>query len=151
MKSARGQILSFVEGNFGTRAIVDVDAAAACPRCASGKGCGAALFTDSARQVEVSIPPDMNLSAGDFVEVSLSPDNLLHAALIVYGLPLISALLAVALAYGLSFGDMAASLAALSGLLFGAAIARRRLGEHRCLQRFIPTISRRLQEGEVPG
>lgn len=151
MNSAEGQIRSFVEGNFGIRAIIDVDVAAACPRCASGKGCGAALFTESSRQVEASIPPEMSLLVGDFVEVSLSSDNLLRAALIVYGVPLISALLPVALAYALSFSDVAASLAALAGLLFGVTIARRWVESDRCLQRFMPTISRRLDQSEVLG
>ena len=151
MNSARGQVLSFVEGSFGTRAVVDVDDAAACPRCASGKGCGAALLTASARQVEASIPPELSISVGDFVEVSLSSDHLLRAALIVYGWPLAAALVAVALAYAGSFGDLAAAFAALAGLLTGGTIARRMVGKNRCLRRYVPVISRHLQNSEVPG
>jgi sigma-E factor negative regulatory protein RseC len=149
MNNAQGRIHSFVHDNSGTRVVVDVDAAEACPRCAAGKGCGAALFTNSGRRVEASVPDDLSLDAGDVVELSLAPDSLLRAALIVYGLPLIGAVAAVSIAWGLSLGDVAASISALAGLLLGLAIARRHLGKQRCLRQFVPTISRRLQKCEV--
>ena len=104
MNSTHGQIHSFVDDSFGTRVVVEVDAAEACPRCAAGKGCGAALFASSGRRVEVSVPENLSLAAGDIVEISLAPDNLLRASLIVYGLPLMGAVVAVSVAYGLSLG-----------------------------------------------
>ena len=149
MNSTHGQIHSFVDDSFGTRVVVEVDAAEACPRCAAGKGCGAALFASSGRRVEVSVPENLSLAAGDIVEISLAPDNLLRASLIVYGLPLMGAVVAVSVAYGLSLGDVAASIAALSGLFLGLATARRRLGKQHCLRQFVPVISRRLQKGGV--
>jgi len=149
MNNAQGQIHSFVHGSDEARAVVDVDAAEACPRCASGKGCGAALFANSGQRVEVPVPKSLSLAVGDIVEISLTPDNLLRAALIVYGLPLTGAIIAALVAYGLSLGDAAASLAALAGLFLGLATARRFLGKQQCLRQFVPTISKRLQESGV--
>lgn len=151
MHKPQGQVLSFVHDDLGSRAVVDVVAGVACPRCASGKGCGAALFANAGRRVEASVPEDLIVSAGDVVEISLAPDNLLRAALIVYGIPLLGALLAAAVAYGFSLGDVAAAVAALAGLFSGLVIARRRLDRQRCLRQFIPTISKCLQTGVAPG
>lgn len=149
MNNARGQILSFVEDDKGSRAVVGVAAGAACARCAAGKGCGAALFAGTTRRVEASVPQGLNLAVGDFVELSLRSDELLRAAFIVYGLPLLTAVIAVTLAYFFSLDDRFAAYVALAGLLSGAVIARQQLRKHRCLRRFVPTIAGRLDSAEA--
>ena len=74
--------MSLVDSADGVRAVVEVKVAASCPRCASGKGCGAGIFTASgsaAQPVEASVRKGLDLSEGDVVEISLAPDNLLQA------------------------------------------------------------------------
>jgi len=138
--------VSLVDSTNGARAVVIVDVAAACPRCAAGKGCGAGLFASggSNRQIEATIRPGLDIAEEDIVEIVLAPDNLLQAAIIVYGLPMLGAVGAAAIAYALSLGDAAAAVAALLGLGSGLAISRWRLRQTDCLQRFVPIIERRL-------
>ncbi len=139
--------MSLIDSADGVRAVVDVDIVVSCPRCASGKGCGAGIFTangDSAQPVEASVRTGLDLREGDVVEISLAPDNLLQAAIIVYGWPMLGAIIGAALAYGFSFGDAAAALAALIGLGAGLIVSRWRLRQRSCLRRFVPVVERRV-------
>jgi len=138
--------VSILDGGADISAVVHVDTAIACPRCAAGKGCGAALFGagSGSGQVEASIRPGLSVVEGDVVEIALAPDNLLEAAFIVYGLPLIGGVVAAALAFGLSLGDAAAAVAVLAGLGAGVLAGRQRLRQTQCLQRFTPTVVKRV-------
>ncbi len=149
MDNPRGTVLSLVDGPDGARAIVNVDAAVACPRCAAGKGCGAGLFASDGgkRQVEASVRPDIEVAANDVVEIVLAPQNLLRAAFIVYGLPLLGAAAGAAIAYTMSLGDAGAALAAVAGLAAGLVLGRWRLRKATCLQRFLPIVERRIAVG----
>ncbi len=136
--------MSLDDSAAGVRATVAVELASACPRCAAGKGCGAGIFTAGAsrRQVEASVRPGLKLAVDDVVEVSLAPNNLLQAATIVYGLPMLGAIVAAAFAWWLSLGDAAAAVAALLGLGSGLAVGRWRLRQPGCLRRYVPTVER---------
>lgn len=149
MDNPKGKVVSLVDRADGVRAIVNVEVAVACPRCAQGKGCGGGLLTgsDSDRQIEATIRSGLDIAENDFVEISLAPDNLLRAAAIVYGLPMLGALAGAAVAYALSLGDAAAAVAALLGLCFGIAVGRRRLRRTDCLRRFVPSVEKRLGAG----
>lgn len=146
MDNPTGIIHSVESYAFGLRATVDVDAAAVCARCASGKGCGAGLMLGSGtvRRVEASVDPGITLAAGDQVELILATEKVLSATLIVYGLPLSGALIAAILAYVLGFDDAAAALAAIIGLAIGLLFARRQLRRKDCLQHFVPHVQKRL-------
>jgi sigma-E factor negative regulatory protein RseC len=146
MDNPKGRVVSLVDRADGMRALVSVDVVAACPRCAAGKGCGAGLFADGARErrVEAIIPAGLDVAADDDVEITLAPDNLLQAAFIVYGLPMLGAIVAAAIAYALSLSDAAAAAAALLGLATGLVLGRWRLRQTECLRRFVPAIARRL-------
>ena len=128
--------------------MVDVDALAICPRCAEGKGCGAGLFGSSPaeRRVEALVSPGSSISIGDTVSLSLGSRNLLRAAIIVYGWPLLGAAAAALLAEVSGRGDVGAALVALVGLAVGAIIVRFRLGHRDCLTRFVPTVVGRVGE-----
>lgn len=91
--------------------------------------------------------PDMDLAEGDLVEIALAPNNLLRAALIVYGLPLLGAVVAATLAYTWTLGDASAAGAALLGLTVGIVLGRWRLRQEACLRHFVPSIEKRLGEG----
>jgi len=149
MENPKGRVLSLSNGADGARAIVSVEVAAACPRCAAGKGCGAGLITGAGRdrQVEAKIRPGLAVAENDLVEIALAPDNLLRAAAIVYGLPMLGAVAAAAIAYAFSLGDAAAALAALAGLACGLAVSRWRLQQGSCLRRFVPSVQARLEAG----
>jgi sigma-E factor negative regulatory protein RseC len=144
MDNPKGRVLSLVGSADGVRAIVAVDGAQACPRCAAGKGCGAGIFSaaDSERQVEASVPEGLGPRVGDIVEISLAPNNLLRAALIVYGIPMLGALVGAVIAYAASLGDAGAAAAALLGLGFGLVVSRWRVRQASCLRRFTPSIER---------
>lgn len=88
------------------------------------------------------MPEGLNPTVGDMVEISLAPDNLLRAALIVYGIPMLGALAGAMMAYAASLGDASAAVAALLGLGLGLVISRWRVRQASCLQRFTPTIER---------
>jgi len=147
MDNPTGTIISLVAGEQGRRALVDVDAGPACPRCAAGKGCGAGLLigNDQLRRVAAAVGDDRALAAGDRVELVMATDTVLRAALIVYGLPLLGAVGAAALAYLLALGDAAAALAAITGLVSGLLAGRWQLHRGGCLQQFVPLVGRRLQ------
>lgn len=146
MDNPVGKIQSIHETPKGRRLTVAVDAGVACPRCAAGKGCGAGLLggPEKSRMVEAQAADQLSLSVGDTVRLRLSAANLLSAALIVYGLPLLGVLLGAALSFWLGFGDVAAVVAAITGAVVGAALGRQRLGQSGCLQDFVPQVEERL-------
>jgi sigma-E factor negative regulatory protein RseC len=147
MDNPTGKIQSLIASNGAVRAVVEVDVSKACPRCAAGKGCGAGLFTGSGRKrsVEAIVGEHLSLAEGDSVEISLASDNLLKAALIVYGMPLIGAIAAAGLAYLLQLGDSAAAVAAVLGLMSGLLAGRWLLSRDECLENFVPYVEKRLQ------
>lgn len=123
-----------------------VERSTVCARCAAGKGCGAGLLggKSSPARVEVKVPPSMQLQVGDRVSLSLDPADLLGAALLVYGLPLVGVVAALAIG-GLvtngPLGDVSALGLAITGLLAGLLAGRYRISRNRCLDRFVPKIS----------
>lgn len=151
MDNPTGKIQSLIDDNGDLRAVVEVDVSKACPRCAAGKGCGAGLFTGSSRKrrVEAVVGEHMSLAEGDSVEIRLASDNLLKAALIVYGMPLSGAIAAAALAYLLQMGDTAAALAAVGGLVSGLLVGRWRLSRGGCIESFVPYVEKRLQSPQT--
>ena len=146
MKNPQGTIVEIVRDAGGVRAVVEVETAAVCARCASGRGCGAGLMSGRSgkRRIEVSIAPGLELADGDGVGIELAPGNVLRAALLVYGLPLAGAICGAALAFLNALGDGAAAALAIAGLFAGALVSRHRLASASCLARFTPAVSRRI-------
>ena len=150
MDNPQGKVVGFVSSSSGRCAVVAVDAAEACPRCAAGKGCGAGIFTSSGktRRIEVPLMADQQLNEGDIVGLELAAREVLHASWIVYGLPLAGAAIAAASAYLLGFGDAGTAVLALVGLAAGFQAGRRRLRRVDCLEAFTPVITDRLTTGD---
>lgn len=142
IQSPRGTVISVQQDSKGAHALVEVDARAICPRCRDGKGCGAGVFgaSRSERRINALLSPGSTVQKGDSVSLSLGSRNLLQAATIVYGWPLLGSASAALLAYGAGLGDVGGALAALAGLLVGGVLVRRKLGQADCLSRFVPTI-----------
>ncbi len=146
MQNPHGHIIAIRPDNS---AVVEIAAAVACERCASGKGCGAGLLGKQPgdRHVEAIVAANLHLKNGDEVGISLQPNNVLRAAVIVYGYPLLGALAAAGFAYALGLNDVAAALAALAGLVGGFLVAKWRLKSARCLREFTPVIVEHFSAG----
>ena len=95
------------------------------------------------RRIEVHLAPGLALREGDSVQLDLAPDDILHAALIAYGLPLAGAVLGAGAAWLANAGDLGAALAALAGIGAGLLAARNRLRHTACPQRFTPVVTSR--------
>ncbi len=143
IESPRGKVISILRDSESVRVIVAVEAGAICPRCAEGKGCGAGIFgsSTSMRRIEATLAPGIDVSEGETVSLSLGSKNLLQAAGIVYGWPLLGATAGALLAFFSNLGDAGAAVLALLGLAAGAVLARMRLGHKNCLTRFAPTVT----------
>ena len=88
----------------------------------------------------------MYLRAGDQVNLELSPESLLRASILVYGLPLvgvIAALLFGRLIVG-PLDDATAIGLAIVGLVTGLLAGRMHISRDQCLERFVPAIAGRL-------
>jgi len=140
MDSPIGKIVSIGPGS----ATVAVERTAACPRCAAGKGCGAGLLSGTTRpaMLEVSISPNLSLSEGDEVRLTLEPSHLLRASLLVYGLPLAGIILMLVAGWFISspLSDPEAIAYAIAGLAAGLVAGRWQLNRRDCLKQFVPTI-----------
>ena len=128
-------------------ATVTVERAVACARCAAGKGCGAGLLSGKSKSAQfvVPVPESMHLRTGDRVSLELSPENLLRASFLVYGLPLFGAVIALMLGWIFvgTLSDPTAIVLAIVGLGAGWLAGRARIGRDRCLAQFIPRIATR--------
>ena len=146
MASPQGRILSIYSDADPPCVAVEIAAAPICARCASGKGCGAGIFSGDKkpRIVDALLARGVAVREGDWVSVELAPENLLHAALLVYGLPLTGAIVASAAAWLLGASDLIAAAMAVAGTGVGLMTGRMRLRKARCLRSFIPTVTARL-------
>ena len=146
MDTPRGRVLSVHDGAAHRHALVEVDASLRCARCAAGKGCGAGLLGGDGRlrQVDALIQPGVRVHEGDEVRIELAPDSLLRAAWIVYGMPLVGALVGAGIAWAAGANDLGAAGAALGGIIVGVLSGRASLRRASCLQRFTPTVTARL-------
>lgn len=79
-----------------------------CNACATGK---------PPRSMDVSIMTNTELAIGRIVTINISLPNAVHVALLVFGLPLLLALIAGGL--GLSYGEPFAILCGVGGLATG--------------------------------
>jgi sigma-E factor negative regulatory protein RseC len=153
MNEPQGRILELLRDgggeSDGVLALIEVDTEAVCPRCAEGRGCGAGIFSGAGRvrRVEARIPHGLDVAVGDVVRVVLAPEQVLRAAMIVYGIPLAGAAVGALGAYQLGLGDAGAALLALVGLATGLSIGKSRLRRQDCLARFTPSISGRVAAG----
>ena len=128
-------------------ATVTVSRLVACARCAAGKGCGAGLLggNPAPAEIQVQVPESMTLRVGDQVTLELSPDSLLKASFLVYGLPLLGVVVILIIGWLVAgpLNDVTAIALAIVGLLAGLTTGRARLGQNRCLEQFMPSISSR--------
>lgn len=142
MNTTIGKVLRVSGEGSRRNALVEVRADTVCARCAAGKGCGAGLFgkRETLRQVAVRVPERASIHEGDSVRLVMQPRDLLVASAIVYGWPLAGGVLGALFAWWLGGSDAQAAVTALAGIGAGAWLARRRMKDAACLQRFTPRI-----------
>lgn len=126
-------------------------ASTVCPRCASGRGCGAGLVGPSKRNVTLTarIAEGERIAVGARVLLSLESTSLVRAALCLYGAPLAGLLLGSGLALLLleAASDAAALLWGAAGLATGAVVGRVWSRRDPCISSATPTISAEPQGG----
>lgn len=146
MEQAFGRVTAIKTAGSPSSAEVEVRGGVSCARCASGRGCGAALLGASNKRLRVAarIASGVSVRQGDEVCMELASRRLLQASWLVYGLPLVAALVASAAAYLAGLPDLYTALAALVGGGAGVVFARSRLRKTACLRQFMPTIVGRL-------
>ena len=113
-----------------------------CARCAAGKGCGAALLgrKGGRRQLLVAVNRETSIQEGDRVRLMLAPRHLLRAASLAYGLPLIAALAAAAVAFNVNASDAVTGAAAMLGFAAGFLVSHRRFRAADCLRNLAPAV-----------
>lgn len=126
---ARATVLSLEASNGKAYAELIVEAAPACQRCASGRGCGAGAFRGRREscQVRVEVPDGLGLSAGDVVNVEAGGQSLLRASAAAYGLPLAGMLAGAVTGALLSQSEGPVIAFAVLGLVAGFAAGKRSL------------------------
>ena len=149
MHQPEGRVLSVDASVEPAQCVVEVAASFHCTRCSAGKGCGAGLLAGHAEshRVDALVASPLVLQAGDRVRLELTADNLLRAAVLVYGVPLVGALVGAALAWWVGAGDVVAVLLAIACAMAGAAIVHLRLRRRACLRQFTPLVTARLDAG----
>lgn len=141
MTSARGQVIRINDAPASLT--VRVQAAAGCARCAAGRGCGAGLGSSGPRSFDIELPLSRDaasLRVGDSVALDLEPGNLLRAALLAYGVPLLGAALLAAVAYAMGASEPVAAGSALLGLVAGMLASGYRSRQGPCLDRMAPRV-----------
>lgn len=116
----------------------------ACQSCSARHGCGqkalAAMSSGQSRQLRVSNTLDAR--PGDEVTVAIAPASLLQASFLIYAVPLLVMVIAVAVTGAwLPEAELAAILSAVVGLAAGLLIARR--VSHRCPGDYEPVMTAR--------
>jgi len=151
MDNPRGRILSLTHDANPPRAVVEVTTSLRCARCVAGKGCGAGLIGGSSepRRIDAQVASGLDLREGDEVRIELAPDDLLHASLLAYGLPLAGAVIGAGIAWASGLGDLGAAVAALAGVALGIFAGRRRLRLKGCLDQLTPRVTERLVSGSA--
>ena len=142
MQQALGRVIAIQTTTAPRCAEVEVSDTLKCARCASGRGCGAALLgaSNKNRRIVARVGPGIELQEGDEVRMELESRRLLRASWLVYGIPLAAALITSAAAHFAGLRDPFTAVAALIGLGAGMGIARSRLRRTTCLEQFTPTI-----------
>jgi len=143
MDRPRGRIIELIPGSVPRCAVVEVVTTVTCPRCASGRGCGAGLTGGNGvpRRVDAVLPAHLEVGDGDDVWLEFPSQNLLRAALIVYGLPLAGMLVVAGGTYLAGSSDLQAVAATLLAGLGGVATGRAYLQRRGCLRRFMPRVT----------
>ncbi len=127
---------------FDGGAWVETDAEKGCGGCSARHGCGSRLLSSRRSAPRLALYTDETLRVGDRIRIGLPAARFLQGALIVYGGPLLTAILAGGLAEWLTApGSNSVPLAFVAGLALGVLGSRHalRIRQRRYLPRLIAT------------
>nr|WP_299241931.1 SoxR reducing system RseC family protein [uncultured Halomonas sp.] len=129
----RGVVVALFAGG----AWVEARSQSGCNGC-TRSGCGTGLLRRR-RPSNLAVYTDTPLCIGNRVRLGISSTRFLHGTLIVYGLPLLTAVLAGGLAEMLlSPGQLAVPFAFAGGLFVGCLLSRHQLQRHQ--RRYQPIL-----------
>lgn len=115
-----------VVSSAGGVAQVESTEKSGCGGCASSSSCGVSglgkYFAHNRKTIEVQC--DVNVRAGDELQLSLSEGDLLKAGLLAYLLPTVLALAGAGSAVAFGLGDIGAVLGAANGMALGFMLGR---------------------------
>jgi len=114
---------------------------ASCGECSSKASCGSVKFFKSAIDKEniIKVKNNLDLEAGDSVQLGLAPSKLIQGALLVYIFPLFSLFLFAALGK-LWGGEGLSILAGLSGLFVALLLVKKFIAQKTISERFLPKV-----------
>lgn len=117
---------------FTGGAWVETEPKAGCSGCAAQQGCASGLLARWRRTPRLALLTDDRLHVGERVTIGLPAGRFLQGALIVYGWPLLLAIIAGGLAERLSSaGHISVPLAFVGGLILGLLASRFQLHRHQ--------------------
>lgn len=117
---------------FTGGAWVETEPKAGCNGCAAQQGCASGLLARWRRTPRLALLTDERLHVGERVRIGLPAGQFLRGALIVYGWPLLLAIVAGGLAERLSsVGHVSVPLAFIGGLALGFFASRFQLRRHQ--------------------
>ena len=113
----------------GEYAVVQTERRGACGHCATREGCGVQLLDRliSTRVCRLSVLNKLDARVGDNVQIGIAEGSVVVGALLVYAVPLLFVLLALALAvvvFGPETSDLIAILSGLTGFFIGLITTR---------------------------
>ncbi|WP_242822239.1 SoxR reducing system RseC family protein [Peptoanaerobacter stomatis] len=131
----------------GKNAIVRVNRSNACGTCTA-----CSMGMENKKFIELTVSNTVNASEKDIVELDMETPNILLAAFIMYGIPLISMLFGVMLGYYVLFKEnvLASVISAFVFLIISFVAIRLNEEKIKASSKFFPTISRKIPQEYTP-
>ena len=112
-----------------------------CGECSSKASCGSVRLFKSAidKEYTIKVENNIDLKAGDSVQLGLAPSKLIQGALLVYLFPIFSLFLFAALGK-LWGGEGLSILAGLGGLFVALLLVKKYIAQKTITERFSPKV-----------
>ena len=136
---------------IGSQLVLQAQTQSACGSCSASKGCGTSVLSKVIGRKFTRFEAENNIDAevGDTVMDGISEDALLRGSMVMYVVPIMSMLVfSLAANYFLEaavgYRDLAIAASGLTGLIFGALLAKRYFQRQSSRQRFTPVVLRKI-------
>ena len=127
----------------GNNALVRVIRSSACGKC---NACG--MGADGKKFIDLTVLNTVDANLHDIVELNMDSPNILLAAFIVYGIPLIAMLTGIVSGYYILFKENVLYSTILAFVMLGLSFVMIRLNEDKIKSsnKFLPTMSRKISD-----
>lgn len=117
----------------------------ACAQCSAKKGCGQAVLAQFGREpgyLNVSLrgQASQNYQLNQYVEIGIAEQVIVKSTLLIYLMPLLLMMVAIAISAAFTQSEPTAMLCGLAGLIGGAFLARTFLARDSGKTAFEPTL-----------